>query len=214
MSSIPRHCRKGRQKGRRRLYRRSRGKSCHRHPPRSLFLLPCFFRSSGSESSVPADRGDFSFAPEKFSSKKFSWSPMKKILCLAFSLFWDSFFAFRPPTAWKTVSLSLSHGLEQFGTASPATSVKISSSPPRRSRHQRHEGRRLRIRCHRRLLASQPRRRRDIVVDPKNFPNGIKPSPITSIPKGLKFGIYSDAGTKTCAGRPGGRATEYQDALQ
>jgi alpha-galactosidase len=31
---------------------------------------------------------------------------------------------------------------------------------------------------------------------------------------GLKFGIYSDAGSKTCAGRPGGLGHEYQDALQ
>ena len=30
---------------------------------------------------------------------------------------------------------------------------------------------------------------------------------------GLKFGIYSDAGSKTCAGRPGGLGHEYQDAL-
>jgi alpha-galactosidase len=32
--------------------------------------------------------------------------------------------------------------------------------------------------------------------------------------KGLKFGLYSDAGTKTCAGRPGSRGHEYQDARQ
>jgi alpha-galactosidase len=31
--------------------------------------------------------------------------------------------------------------------------------------------------------------------------------------KGLKLGIYSDAGWKTCAGRPGSRGYEYQDAL-
>jgi alpha-galactosidase len=31
---------------------------------------------------------------------------------------------------------------------------------------------------------------------------------------GLKFGIYSDAGSKTCAGRPGGLGHEYQDARQ
>jgi len=54
----------------------------------------------------------------------------------------------------------------------------------------------------------------NIVVDPKNFPNGIKPLADYVHSKGLKFGIYSDAGTKTCAGRPGGRGHEYQDALQ
>jgi alpha-galactosidase len=32
--------------------------------------------------------------------------------------------------------------------------------------------------------------------------------------KGLKFGIYSDAGWKTCGGKPGSRGYEYQDALQ
>jgi alpha-galactosidase len=31
--------------------------------------------------------------------------------------------------------------------------------------------------------------------------------------KGLRLGIYSDAGAKTCGGRPGGRGHEYQDAL-
>ena len=31
---------------------------------------------------------------------------------------------------------------------------------------------------------------------------------------GLKFGVYSDAGTQTCAGRPGGLGHEYQDAVQ
>ena len=31
--------------------------------------------------------------------------------------------------------------------------------------------------------------------------------------KGLKLGIYSDAGSKTCGGRPGSRGYEYQDAL-
>jgi len=31
--------------------------------------------------------------------------------------------------------------------------------------------------------------------------------------KGLKFGIYSDAGAKTCGGRPASRGHEYQDAL-
>ena len=32
--------------------------------------------------------------------------------------------------------------------------------------------------------------------------------------KGLKFGIYSDAGRKTCGGRPGSQGYEYKDALQ
>jgi alpha-galactosidase len=32
--------------------------------------------------------------------------------------------------------------------------------------------------------------------------------------KGLKFGIYTDCGTQTCAGKPGSLGHEYQDALQ
>jgi alpha-galactosidase len=54
----------------------------------------------------------------------------------------------------------------------------------------------------------------NIVVDQKSFPNGIKALADYVHSKGLKFGIYSDAGTKTCAGRPGGRGHEYQDAIQ
>jgi len=54
----------------------------------------------------------------------------------------------------------------------------------------------------------------NIVVDPKNFPNGIKPVADYVHSKGLKFGIYSDAGNFTCQKRPGGRGHEFQDALQ
>lgn len=54
----------------------------------------------------------------------------------------------------------------------------------------------------------------NIVVDPKNFPNGIKPVADYVHSKGLKFGIYSDAGQFTCQKRPGGRGHEFQDALQ
>jgi alpha-galactosidase len=50
--------------------------------------------------------------------------------------------------------------------------------------------------------------------DPEKFPSGIKALADYIHSKGLKFGIYSDAGTETCAGRPGSRGYEYQDALQ
>jgi alpha-galactosidase len=53
----------------------------------------------------------------------------------------------------------------------------------------------------------------NIVADPQRFPNGIKAVADYVHSLGLKFGIYSDAGTKTCAGRPGGLGHEYQDAL-
>lgn len=55
--------------------------------------------------------------------------------------------------------------------------------------------------------------RGDIVADPQRFPSGIKALADYVHSLGLKFGIYSDAGTKRCAGRPGGLGHEYQDAI-
>jgi alpha-galactosidase len=54
----------------------------------------------------------------------------------------------------------------------------------------------------------------NIVADAKNFPSGIKVLADYVHSKGLKFGIYTDIGMKTCAGRPGSRGREYQDARQ
>jgi alpha-galactosidase len=54
----------------------------------------------------------------------------------------------------------------------------------------------------------------NIVADPVRFHSGIKALADYVHAKGLKFGIYSDAGTQTCAGRPGSRGHEFQDALQ
>jgi alpha-galactosidase len=54
----------------------------------------------------------------------------------------------------------------------------------------------------------------NIVADPQRFPSGIEALADYVHGLGLKFGIYSDAGSKTCAGRPGGLGHEYQDALQ
>jgi alpha-galactosidase len=53
----------------------------------------------------------------------------------------------------------------------------------------------------------------NIVADPQRFPSGIEALADYVHSLGLKFGIYSDAGSKTCAGRPGGLGHEYQDAL-
>jgi len=53
-----------------------------------------------------------------------------------------------------------------------------------------------------------------IVADPQRFPSGIKALADYIHSRGLKFGLYSDAGTKTCAGRPGSRGHEFQDAHQ
>ena len=54
----------------------------------------------------------------------------------------------------------------------------------------------------------------NIVPDAKRFPAGIKALADYVHAKGLKFGIYSDAGTGTCQNRPGGRGYEFQDARQ
>jgi alpha-galactosidase len=54
----------------------------------------------------------------------------------------------------------------------------------------------------------------NIQPDPKLFPAGIKALADYVHSRGLKFGIYTDAGTKTCAGRPGSRGHEFQDAQQ
>lgn len=51
-----------------------------------------------------------------------------------------------------------------------------------------------------------------IQPDPVRFPSGIKALADYIHSKGLKFGIYSDAGWQTCGGRPGSRGREYQDA--
>jgi alpha-galactosidase len=52
----------------------------------------------------------------------------------------------------------------------------------------------------------------NLVADPKKFPNGMKAFADYVHSKGLKFGIYNCAGNKTCAGYPGTRGHEYQDA--
>jgi hypothetical protein len=54
----------------------------------------------------------------------------------------------------------------------------------------------------------------DIQPDARRFPSGIKALADYVHSKGLKFGIYSDAGRLTCGGRPGSRGYEFQDAAQ
>jgi len=54
----------------------------------------------------------------------------------------------------------------------------------------------------------------NIIADAQRFPSGIKALAAYIHSKGLRFGIYSDSGSKTCAGRPGSQGHEYQDALQ
>jgi len=52
----------------------------------------------------------------------------------------------------------------------------------------------------------------NIVADATRFPSGMKALADYVHSKGLKFGLYSDAGAKTCQGRPGSQGHEYQDA--
>jgi alpha-galactosidase len=54
----------------------------------------------------------------------------------------------------------------------------------------------------------------NIVVNSEKFPSGIKALADYVHSKGLKFGLYSDAGYKTCGGFPGSRGYEFQDARQ
>ncbi|OOG58537.1 alpha-galactosidase [Rhodanobacter sp. B05] len=51
-----------------------------------------------------------------------------------------------------------------------------------------------------------------IVADPQRFPSGMKALGDYIHSRGLKFGIYSDAGKLTCGKRPGSLGHEYQDA--
>lgn len=48
---------------------------------------------------------------------------------------------------------------------------------------------------------------------PDLFPSGMKALADYIHARSLKFGIYSSAGFKTCAGRPASRGREYQDAM-
>lgn len=52
----------------------------------------------------------------------------------------------------------------------------------------------------------------DLIPDPVKFPHGMKALIDYVHSKGLKFGLYNCAGTHTCAGYPGTRGYEYQDA--
>lgn len=51
-----------------------------------------------------------------------------------------------------------------------------------------------------------------LVADPNKFPNGIGYVASKVHTLGLKLGIYSDAGTNTCAGFPGSLGNEATDA--
>lgn len=52
----------------------------------------------------------------------------------------------------------------------------------------------------------------ELYEDKQKFPSGMKSLADYVHSKGLKFGIYSDAGTKTCGGMPGSYGFEEKDA--
>jgi alpha-galactosidase len=52
----------------------------------------------------------------------------------------------------------------------------------------------------------------NIVADPERFPSGMKALADYVHSKGLKFGLYTDAGRMTCQKRPGSYEHEFQDA--
>lgn len=52
----------------------------------------------------------------------------------------------------------------------------------------------------------------NLVPDPNKFPNGMKNVSDQIHALGLKFGLYGDSGTATCAGFPGSQGYEEQDA--
>lgn len=54
----------------------------------------------------------------------------------------------------------------------------------------------------------------NIIANPEKFPSGIQALTEYIHSKGLKMGIYSDAGSKTCGNFPGSLGHEYQDARQ
>ncbi len=60
--------------------------------------------------------------------------------------------------------------------------------------------------------AQQRDARGNILADPTRFPSGIKALADYVHSRGLKLGVYSDAGGHTCGGRPGSRDHETQDA--
>jgi alpha-galactosidase len=52
----------------------------------------------------------------------------------------------------------------------------------------------------------------NIIPDPLHFPSGMKALADYIHSKGLKFGVYSCAGSLTCQDRPGSRGYQFQDA--
>ena len=61
-------------------------------------------------------------------------------------------------------------------------------------------------------MAPERDRSGDLVADPAKFPGGIATLANRIHALGLRFGIYTDAGTKTCQGLPASLGYEFRDA--
>ena len=61
-------------------------------------------------------------------------------------------------------------------------------------------------------MAPKRDRRGDFVADPEKFPSGIKDLADRIHALDLRFGIYTDAGTKTCQDLPASLGYEFRDA--
>ncbi|WP_417291011.1 glycoside hydrolase family 27 protein [Corallibacter sp.] len=62
-------------------------------------------------------------------------------------------------------------------------------------------------------MAKERDKNGNLMAHPEKFPSGMKALADYIHSKGLKFGLYNCAGATTCAGYPGSRGHEYQDAL-
>jgi alpha-galactosidase len=61
-------------------------------------------------------------------------------------------------------------------------------------------------------MAPERDRHGDFVADPDKFPSGMRALANRIHTLGLRFGIYTDAGTKTCQGLPASLGYEFRDA--
>ena len=61
-------------------------------------------------------------------------------------------------------------------------------------------------------MAPERDRHGDFVADPDRFPHGIRALSEYVHSLGLRFGIYTGAGTKTCEGLPASLGYEFRDA--
>ncbi|WP_418511198.1 glycoside hydrolase family 27 protein [Corallibacter sp.] len=62
-------------------------------------------------------------------------------------------------------------------------------------------------------MAKERDKNGNLMAHPDKFPSGMKALADYIHSKGLKFGLYNCAGATTCAGYPGSRGHEYQDAI-